>query len=188
MIVKNRYLLALLILCSCSMESNLDLGLCKNKDPIKATLKLFNWPGLCTSFYIDETHILTAKHCVKRDNITIPNNKVIKVIKHKQLDVAILKTKNKNSFCVPLSLMNLNDGDYIVSVGFSRDYKDVFYGEIVGLESTDIVMNTGNTYGDSGGPVMFGGYVVGIMYSSDGVYAYATRINSIFLWIIQNME
>lgn len=180
--------ISLLVLCACSAAPSLP-----NDYIVMLTPFYPDSTSRCTGFLIDESHIVTANHCTAKGIlsrvVTIygeeSNVEIVKQWADK--DIALLKTTNPlhaSQYATIAAPTHLLPAD---AMGMCPLYMGLTGRSVTLKESTDILANPGplklhvdqwvglNTIcgGDSGGVIVQGGQVVGLINATELFYFFA---------------
>ena len=151
--------------------------------------------GICSGFFISQTHIITCAHCIIKSKdifFEIPSKgekkyklKIVGVCN--DFDIALLESieyKNKSYFKLSDG-KDIKSGNEVYAVGFPLGQSNlkVTRGIISGIEFNNIQTDAPINHGNSGGPLVFKGKVIGInksIISNSSNIGYASPISNFY--------
>tara|TARA_Y100001958_G_C21240911_1_gene568602 strand:- start:844 stop:2232 length:1389 start_codon:yes stop_codon:yes gene_type:complete len=149
--------------------------------------------GVCSGFFISPTHIITCSHCVIHSKdifFEIPSKgekkyklKIVGVCD--DFDIALLESveyKSKNYFKLG-TLKDIKTGKEVYAIGFPLGQSNlkVTRGIISGIQFNSIQTDAPINKGNSGGPLIYNKYVIGInksIITNSSNIGYATPITN----------
>lgn len=184
-----------LILSACTPTSTID-----NDFVVMLTSALPNPANRCTGFLIDDSHVITANHCTKSNLIRVvtvygEESSFDTVKQWEENDIALLKTSTPLHVSKYATISTPNPLMIGHAIGMCPEFMGMTEREVLYKKETRILANPGPLPldviqwksfsaicgGDSGGVILQGGEVVGLINATEmwflfaiGESAYAT--------------